>query len=66
MSSSATPSSGDSRPDDVLDVRSIGFTPIKGARHQSQPAASFDEHGPVGLSHETVLLDSSAASVREV
>ncbi|WP_231444394.1 MOSC domain-containing protein [Brevibacterium zhoupengii] len=44
MSSSASPSPLD----EVLDVRSIGFTPIKGTRHQSQPAASFDEHGPVG------------------
>lgn len=32
----------------MLDVRSIGFTPIKGTRHQSQSGAEFDEHGPVG------------------
>lgn len=62
MSSSATPSSGDSRPDDVLDVRSIGFTPIKGARHQSQPAASFDEHGPVG-DRRYCLVDTETRQV---
>lgn len=31
-----------------ISVRSVGFTPIKGTRHLSQPEASFDEHGPVG------------------
>lgn len=33
---------------EALDVRSVGFTPIKGARHLSQSDADFDERGPVG------------------
>ena len=45
---SPSPSPSSSLPDGVLDVRSIGFAPIKGTRHQSQPGAEFDEHGPVG------------------
>lgn len=32
----------------VLDVARVGFTPVKGMRHLSQPDAEFDEHGPVG------------------
>jgi uncharacterized protein YcbX len=32
----------------VLDVRSVGFTPVKGTRHVPQPEASFDADGPVG------------------
>ncbi|MCF2586224.1 MOSC domain-containing protein [Brevibacterium sp. UCMA 11752] len=48
MNSPASPPSAASLPNGVLDVCSIGFTPIKGTRHQSQPEASFDEHGPVG------------------
>lgn len=34
--------------DDVLDARSVGFTPIKGTRHRAQPQAHFDAAGPVG------------------
>lgn len=34
--------------DDVLDARSVGFTPIKGTRHRGQPEARFDAAGPVG------------------
>lgn len=48
MSTSGSPSPSASLPDDAFDVRSIGFTPIKGTRHQSQSGAEFDEHGPVG------------------
>lgn len=33
---------------ETLEVRSFGFTPIKGARHLSQSEADFDERGPVG------------------
>jgi len=33
---------------EVLDVRSVGFTPVKGTRHVPQPEASFDADGPVG------------------
>lgn len=33
---------------EVADVRSVGFTPIKGTRHLAQPDAEFDGHGPVG------------------
>lgn len=32
----------------AADVLSVGFTPIKGTRHLSQPDAEFDDHGPVG------------------
>lgn len=30
-----------------LGIRSVGFTPIKGTRHRSQPGAEFDDRGPV-------------------
>jgi len=32
---------------DALDVRSLGFTPVKGTRHLVQPGAAFDDAGPV-------------------
>lgn len=38
----------DSSQTDALDVRTFGFTLIKGTRHLSQPDAEFDERGPVG------------------
>jgi len=31
-----------------LDVRSVGFAPVKGTRHLPRPDASFDVDGPVG------------------
>ncbi|KZE21497.1 MOSC domain-containing protein [Brevibacterium sp. LS14] len=34
--------------DDVLDVRAVGFSPIKGTRHLVQPQARFDAAGPLG------------------
>lgn len=31
----------------TLDVRTVGFTPIKGTRHLAQPTPAFDDTGPV-------------------
>jgi uncharacterized protein YcbX len=33
---------------DLLDVRSVGFTPVKGTRHVRQAAPQVDADGPVG------------------
>lgn len=37
-----------SSPSEIANVRSVGFTPVKGTRHLSLPEAEFDELGPVG------------------
>lgn len=46
--SSLSQSLAASRPGEVLDIRSVGFTSIKGTRHLVRPDAEFDDWGPVG------------------
>lgn len=45
-----------------VSIRSVGFTPIKGTRHQSQPEAEFDDHGPVG-DRRFCLIDTDTRRV---
>ncbi|WP_245859207.1 MOSC N-terminal beta barrel domain-containing protein [Luteimicrobium subarcticum] len=41
---------------DVLAVRTVAFTPVKGMRHLPRPDATFDAHGPVD-DHRWCVVD---------
>jgi uncharacterized protein YcbX len=45
-----------------LDVRTAGFSPVKGMRHLPMPAVRLDAHGPVG-DRAWCLVDVAARSV---